>query len=160
MNPGIETGSLEVRRPSSALDSGSDLHRGCLSRLCCTLRFFQPLSALLPPNPSRPCFMPLALLGLPPSELSPCWNPKRLSTLAPLLTLPPASITTSYGKPHSMAPSTFGRLQGFTPPASPFIRCRALTRITAAGALLGLSPSKGLPRLAIETPSRFLLSRT
>jgi hypothetical protein len=59
-----------------------------------------------------------------------------------------------------LSPSHFSRLQGFTPPASPFIRCRALTRITAAGTLLGLLPSKGLPGLAMVALSRLLLSRT
>jgi len=49
--------------PFSALVRKSDLHRACLTRLCCTPRLSQPLSALFPSWPSRPCFMPVALLG-------------------------------------------------------------------------------------------------
>lgn len=60
---GTESDSPEVWRPSGALESGSDLHRAYLARLCSVLRLSQPLNALLPPNPLRPCFMPLAPMG-------------------------------------------------------------------------------------------------
>jgi hypothetical protein len=49
--------------PFSALVRKSDPHRACLTRLCCTPRLSQPLSALFLSWPSRPCFMPVALLG-------------------------------------------------------------------------------------------------
>jgi hypothetical protein len=52
--------------------TGSDQHRVCLARLCCTCRLSQPLGALFRPKPFRPCFMPVTLLGFPPSEVFPC----------------------------------------------------------------------------------------
>jgi hypothetical protein len=39
--------------PFSALIGKSDQHRAYLTRLCCALRFFQPLSALIP-SPTVP----------------------------------------------------------------------------------------------------------
>jgi hypothetical protein len=125
---GNETISVEVCCPSSALERGSDQHRYFQLRLCCTHRFSQPPSAFFLPGPFRPCFMPVALLGFFPSESSPHWNPKRFSTLAPLLTFPPGLTPSLRGKPQIAEPPPFGCLQGFNPPASPFIRCRALTR--------------------------------
>jgi hypothetical protein len=154
-----ETDSHEVPRPSSALVSGSDLHRVYLSRLCSTLRLSQPLSALLRPAPSRPCFMPAALMGFVPSEVSPRRNPLRLSTPAPLLTLPPGSSIASHGKPLSAIPFPLGGLQGFSPPASPFSHGRCYPPAGAVP-LLGLVPSKGLPDYAMGTPSRTFLSHT
>jgi hypothetical protein len=59
-----------LRRPpmgfcgsTTLADRSSDLHRGCLSRLCCAFRFSRPLDALIPPLPFRPCFMPVAPLS-------------------------------------------------------------------------------------------------
>ena len=49
--------------PTTHEETGSDLHRVCLARLCCAFRFSQPLDALIPPASVRPCFMPLAPLG-------------------------------------------------------------------------------------------------
>jgi hypothetical protein len=54
-------------------DRDSDLHRACLTRLCCASRLSQPLDALIPPLPFRPCFMPVTPLSfclqrVPPSD--------------------------------------------------------------------------------------------
>jgi hypothetical protein len=121
---------------------------------------FSTSQRLAPPKPVTALFHAAGTPGVFPFRAFPLLESVRLSTPAPLLTLPWLSSSTSHGKPWSISPSHFGRLQGVVPPASPFLRCRALTRITAAGALLGFLPSKGLPDLAMETPSRLLLSRT
>jgi hypothetical protein len=130
--------------PFSVLTRGSDSRRAYLTRLRSALRFSQPLSALLPPWPSRPCFMPLALLGFRPPELSLDVRPWRLSTPAPLLPLPPGAGRARCGKPCAAWPFPIGRLQGFPPPASPFRRSAMLLagrRRCSPGLLL----SKGLP---------------
>jgi hypothetical protein len=63
--------------PSALQATGSDLHRVCLTRLCCAYKLSQPLDALLLPRPFWPCFMPVAPLGfalqrfVPPAE--PTW---------------------------------------------------------------------------------------
>jgi hypothetical protein len=49
--------------PFSALTRKSDQHRAYHTRLCCALRFSQPLSALFLSWPSRPYFIPVALMG-------------------------------------------------------------------------------------------------
>jgi hypothetical protein len=112
--------------PFSVLTRGSDSRRAYLTRLRSALRFFQPRSALLPPWPSRPCFMPLALLGFRPPEPSLDEQPWRLSTPAPLLTLPPGSVSARYGKPCAAGSFPLDRLQGFPLPASPFRPSRML----------------------------------
>jgi hypothetical protein len=43
--------------------AGSDLHRVCLTRLCCAFGLSQPLDALFPPKPCWSCFIPAALMG-------------------------------------------------------------------------------------------------
>jgi hypothetical protein len=47
---------------STLAEAGSDLHRACLTRLCCAFRFSQPLDALFRLQPLRPCFMPVTPL--------------------------------------------------------------------------------------------------
>jgi hypothetical protein len=125
--PFNETDSHEVLFPFSALAPGSDQHRIFLFRLCYALRLSQPLSVSFRPAPFRPCFMPVTLLGFFPSEVSPRWNPERLSTPAPLLTLSYGSTPASCSKLRSTEPFPLDRLQGFYPPANPFIRRQALT---------------------------------
>jgi hypothetical protein len=65
------TVSHGVSRPSAHAEAGSDLYRGYLPRLRGVLGLSRPLDALLRPSPVRPCFMPVAPLGLPLSEVSP-----------------------------------------------------------------------------------------
>jgi hypothetical protein len=130
--------------PFSVLTRGSDSRRAYLTRLRSARRFFQPRSASLPPWPSRPCFMPLALLGFYPPEPSLDEQPWRLSTPAPLLTLPPGSVSARYGKPRAAGSFPLDRLQGFPLPASPFRPSRMLfwdRRRCSPGLFL----SKGLP---------------
>jgi hypothetical protein len=49
--------------PPTLAATSSDLHRDYLTRLCCALRFSQPLDASFRSKPSRPCFMPVTPLG-------------------------------------------------------------------------------------------------
>jgi hypothetical protein len=56
---------LGFRAPIAPLTADSDWYRAYLTRLRCVFRFSQPLGALFRPRPSRPCFMPVALLGFP-----------------------------------------------------------------------------------------------
>jgi len=49
--------------PTTLAEAGSDLHRACLTRLCCAFRFSQPLDALFRLQPLQPCFMPVTPLG-------------------------------------------------------------------------------------------------
>jgi hypothetical protein len=57
--------------PSAYEARGSDLHRDCLTRLCCASRLSQPPDAFFLPGPSRLCFTPLTLLGFYPPEVFP-----------------------------------------------------------------------------------------
>jgi len=57
--------------PYDVSDAGSDLHRAYLTRLCCDFRLSQPLAALIPPAPLRPCFMPIPSLGFRSQRLPP-----------------------------------------------------------------------------------------
>lgn len=57
--------------PFDVSDASSDLHRVCLARLCCTYRFSQPLGALIPLAPPRPCLVPNPSLGFLLPEASP-----------------------------------------------------------------------------------------
>jgi hypothetical protein len=56
---------MRSSHPSAFAAVDSDLHRVCLTRLCSTFRFSQPLGALLRPQPVQPCFVPVTLLGFP-----------------------------------------------------------------------------------------------
>ena len=49
--------------PTTLAEAGSDLHRACLTRLCCAFRLSQPLDALFRPQPLQPCFMLVTPLG-------------------------------------------------------------------------------------------------
>jgi hypothetical protein len=153
------TDSPEVLRPSSALDTGIDLHRTFLFRLCYALRFSQPLSALFPPYPFQPCFMLVALLGFFPPELSPHLKLLRLPTLRS-----PPDVT-SWLPPDGMQQAAFCLALSARPPPGFYSSSKSVhtmpsvTSNTAAVALLGFSPSKGLPQYAMSTPSRAFLSR-
>jgi hypothetical protein len=56
--PSSRSGTLRRLRRTS-----SDLHRVCLSRLCCAFRLSQPPDALFRSYPFRPCFVPVTPLG-------------------------------------------------------------------------------------------------
>jgi hypothetical protein len=57
--------------PTAYEDTGSDLHRAYLTRLCSAFGLSQPLDAFLLPNPFRLCFTPVTLLGFALQRLSP-----------------------------------------------------------------------------------------
>jgi hypothetical protein len=60
---------MKFRDPPACEATGSDLHRSYQLRLCSAFRLSQPLDALLRPQPFRPCFMPVTLMGFTPSEV-------------------------------------------------------------------------------------------
>jgi hypothetical protein len=137
----------------------TNIRRGYHTRLRSALRFSQPPSAFFFPKPFRPCFMPVTLLGFAPTELFPCRSPIRLSTPAPLLTLPewpaqrlPRQAMTDDWR--STRPAT-----GVSPSGKAVRRAASVSSLTVADALLVFPPSKGLPRHPMGSPSRVLLSR-
>jgi hypothetical protein len=71
--------------PTAHEAGGSDLHRACLTRLCCASGLSRALDALFLPLPSRLCFTPLALMGFLSPEVFPPPRPERLSALLPLM---------------------------------------------------------------------------
>jgi hypothetical protein len=66
--------------PTAYEVAGSDLHRACLTRLCCVFGLSQPLDALFLPEPFRLCFAPITLLGFPLQRIPP---PKHRSAFRP-----------------------------------------------------------------------------
>jgi hypothetical protein len=150
--------------PFSALVRKSDLHRACLTRLCCTHRLSQPLSALFLSWPSRPCFMPVALLGFwtlqsfPLLKIgSPFGSPSRLDVTASLTPQPKSQWFSYYrkaiqdrflvpGQPVSNQQFAF---TGLIPSAVRSYAARYYP-YNAADALLGLAPSKVFSLFALE----------
>ena len=59
----IRTAFHGVSYPSTFKETGSDLHRAYLTRLCCASRFSQPPDALFRLHPFPPCFMRITPLG-------------------------------------------------------------------------------------------------
>jgi len=74
---------MRFRAPSAHRATGSDLHRGCLARLCCAFRLSQPPDALFLPRPFQLCFTLVAPLGfalqrfVPPAK--PTWSSDQTS---------------------------------------------------------------------------------
>jgi hypothetical protein len=139
---------------------GSDLHRAYLTRLCCALRFFQPLNALIPPASVTALFHAANAPGILPFRAFPL--PKAVAPLdaryphdvALRFQLRPIQQAAPYAPFPVRPPSgfySFGKSVLTMPDVNPN---------TAADALLSFFPSKGLPRHAIGTPSRTILSRT
>jgi hypothetical protein len=77
--------------PTAHEVAGSDLHRACLTRLCCVFRLPRPPDAFFPPSPCRSCFVPAALVGFALQRVSlpiagiplgtPCPSWRSLSTI-------------------------------------------------------------------------------
>lgn len=86
-----EHNSPGVSSPTAFQESGSDRHRGCLSRLCCVFRLPRPLDALFRPKPRQSCFIPATLMGLALQRFVPSGRWKCLSAFLPLL----ASLSTA-----------------------------------------------------------------
>lgn len=57
--------------PPTLTATSSDLHQAFLTRLCCALRFSQPLGASFRSKPFRPYFMPVTPLGFGLQRFSP-----------------------------------------------------------------------------------------
>jgi hypothetical protein len=150
--------SLEVLCPSSALETGIDLHRDCPSRLCCALRFSQPLSALIPPVSVPALFHAGSTPGILPFRVFPS-----LKAVTPSDARSPHDVT--WRVPSNGSQQAAFRLTspawpppGFYSLSESVHTMPSVTSNTAADPLLDSSPSKGLPRCAISTPSRTLLS--
>jgi hypothetical protein len=141
------------------LASGSDQHRDFQLPAVQRSQVFSTSQRLAPPDTVPALFHAGNAPGVYPSRGFPSLESERLPTPAPLLTLPPGSHSTSNGKPPSASLSPLGRLQGFDPPASPFIQSSVLPSPRSRSSR-GFLPSKGLPDSAMGPPSRTLLSRT
>ena len=140
--------------PSSALVMGSDLHRAYLTRLCCALRFSQPLSALFLPEPSRSCFIPVALMGFRTLQSfpllkveSPFGFPSRLDVATSL-----KNAATVTGQKFSCSAA---RLHGFSPFSSPFIHHQVLPR-QRSRCSPGVHPLQGVLPLRLRKRLRVL----
>lgn len=83
---------------------------------------FSTSQRLAPPKSVTALFHAASAHGVFPSEVSPRKKPLRLSTPAPLLTLPPGSSPLLHSKLRVHFPFPVSRLQGFAPPASPFLQ--------------------------------------
>jgi len=77
----------EVCCPTTLEEVDSDLHRVCLTRLCCVFRFSRPLDALFRPRPFQPSFVPVTSLGFDLQRFSPGGSPKHLTMFVPSLSL-------------------------------------------------------------------------
>lgn len=132
-----ERPSHEVWLPATFEESGSDLHRSCLLRLCCTFRLSQPPGALFRLNPFQPCFMLVTLLGLHLQRVP-------LSGSRPDLSAAPAlHAVVASGRTLTCANAAAGvRLQGFEHPVSPFV-AGGVTRYPRAVPLVVL-PLRGI----------------
>jgi hypothetical protein len=161
--------------PFSALVRKSDQHRACLTRLCCTHRLSQPPSALFLSWPSRPCFMPVALLGFwtlqsfPLLKIgSPSGFPSRLDVTTSLSPRPKSqglfqhrrSIQVSISGAGATGVGQEARLHGFNPFSSPFIRCPVLPE-RRSRCSPGFGPLQGVLPLRLRRRFRaFFLLRT
>jgi hypothetical protein len=138
---------------------GSDQHRVFQLPAVQHSQVFSTSQRLAPPETFPALFHAGNTPGVFPSRGFPSLESVRLPTPAPLLMLPPGSHFASHGKPLSAPLSPLGHLQGFDPPASPFIRSSVLPSPRSRSSP-GFSPSKGLPGSAMGPPSRALLSHT
>jgi hypothetical protein len=161
-------------RPSTHEATGSDLHRICLTRLCCTYRLSRPPGALFPPTPFRPCFMPVTPLGFALQRFPPPAQPVRpLGRPAPpgVVPNPPANRTApqkrkpakQWANPRSTA-ATQGagsHLQGIEPRENPDSQPLGVTPTDGADPLLGFHLPRVFSPPATATPHCVtLLSRT
>jgi hypothetical protein len=101
--------------PTTLTETGSDLHRVYLTRLCCAFRLSQPLDALFRPQPIRPCFMPVTPLGFCFQRFSLLGSGLRLSVKPALHVVSVVDVRACQGW-RIIDP----RLRGFTHPRSPF----------------------------------------
>jgi hypothetical protein len=107
------TDSLEVLRPFSTLETGSDQHRAYHTPLCCAPRLFQPPSALTPPVSVTALFHAAGTLGILPFRAFPL-----LKCVASLDARSPLDV---YGRPLPKFP-------GIQPPLHPRLhRCTPST---------------------------------
>jgi hypothetical protein len=74
--------------PTTFEEADSDLHRTCLVRLCYACRLSQPLDVSFRPQPFRPCFIPVTLMGFRLQRVSPTGSQPRLSTGPALRAVP------------------------------------------------------------------------
>jgi hypothetical protein len=105
---------------------------------------FSTSQRFAPPESVTALFHAASALGVFPSEVSPRKKPLRLPTPAPLLTLPPGSSPLLHSKLRVHFPFPVSRLQGFAPPASPFLR-RSVLPSRRSRSSPGVRPLQGSP---------------
>jgi hypothetical protein len=155
-----ETDSLEVLRPFSTLETGSDQHRAYHTPLCCAPRLFQPPSALTPPASVTALFHAAGAPGVFPFRAFPL-----LKCVAPLDARSPLDVSKRFQSRSPQqaalhAPFPVRPPPGGCPSSKSVHTMPDVNPNTAADTLLGFILFKGLPRFAIKPPSRPLLSRT
>jgi hypothetical protein len=137
--------------PSTHTETGSDLHRNYLNRLCCAFRLSQPLDALFRPRPLRPCFMPVTPLGFDLQRFSLPGSDPRLSARAALHAVPNGRVRRLPGR---LDPRP--RLRGFAHPRSPYPQ-GGVTRYLLADPLMvftssRFAPTRPRPRASTKPP--------
>jgi hypothetical protein len=114
----VSPSSREVFGPSTLAEADSDLHRGCLPRLCNAFRVSHPLDALLRLLPLRPCFMPVTPLGFHFQRVPPPGSRPPFDVLA-LLAVSYQWLSNIRAEALLSSPAE-PRLQGFAHPGGPF----------------------------------------
>jgi hypothetical protein len=116
----LRTAFHGVPYPSTLGETGSDLHRVYLARLCYAFRFSQPLDASFRPNPTSPCFMRETPLGFLLTEVFPLRSRGEPHSLLSLHAVSHRDF------PHRQAglASTTPQLQGFALSENPFRQTR------------------------------------
>jgi hypothetical protein len=154
------TDSLEVSRPFSTLETGSDQHRAYHTPLCCAPRLFQPPSALTPPVSVTALFHAAGTPGVLPCRAFPS-----LKCVAPLDARSPLDVSKRCQSPSTRqaalhAPFPVRPPPGVYPSSKSVHTMPDVNPNTAADTLLGFILFKGLPRFTMGPPSRTFLSRT
>jgi hypothetical protein len=134
----IRTAFHGVSYPSTFEETGSDLHRACLTRLCCASRLSQPLDALFRLPPFPPCFMRITPLGFRFQRFSLPGSRSVLTEPLPLMLLP-AKNSHRRTDANVKAP----QLQGFEHPESPYRQARCYPK-NADRSSPSLTPLRGI----------------
>jgi hypothetical protein len=157
---GSKTDSLEVYRPFSALDMGSDPHREFHLPAVQRAQAFSTSPRFTPPVPVTALFHAAGTHRVCPFRAFP--SPAAVTPLDALCLRDVTSRFQPWSIQQAALPIAF-------PGQLPSRRCSTSKSVhtmpevspnIAADALLGFGPSKGLPRQLMVPPSRPLLSRT
>jgi hypothetical protein len=160
--------------PTAHEVAGSDLHRACLSRLCCVFGLPRPLDALFLPEPVRLSFAPIALLGFPLQRIPPPKHRSAFRHPRPSRRSPHLSVTRRMLS--VVVPATCpgllrvscvcvqatdrSALRGVSASKVRSSGHRRLGRVAGADPLLGFHPSRVLSSPDVARPMPRLLSCT